>query len=83
MPFCHGCYAVQQLSNRPNVMVKPANRKTNDDNSLGWDAMIRDAKKRIEDLNYSILVFEKRKAAGEPWPTPQSTKQKSEAERQC
>ena len=34
--------------------------------------MIRDAKKRIEDLNYSILVFEKRKAAGEAWPGTQS-----------
>jgi hypothetical protein len=43
------------------------NRKTSEDNLLGWDAMIRDAKKRIEDLKFSIEVFEKRKAAGEPW----------------
>ena len=48
------------------------NRKTNNDNSLGWEAMIRDAKKRIEDLNYSIKVFEQRKAAGEPCPATQS-----------
>ena len=44
------------------------NRKTNDDDILGWDAMIRDATKRIEDLKFSIKLFEKRKAAGEPWP---------------
>ena len=30
------------------------------DNSLGWGAMIRDARKRIEDLKFSIEVFEKR-----------------------
>lgn len=44
------------------------NRKTNEYNELGWDAMIRDARKRIEDLNFSIALFEKKKAAGEPWP---------------
>jgi len=31
--------------------------------------MIRDARKRIEDLKFSIQVFEKKKAAGEPWPS--------------
>jgi hypothetical protein len=36
--------------------------------SLAWDAMIRDAKKRIEDLKFSIELFEKKKAAGERWP---------------
>jgi len=30
--------------------------------------MIRDAKKRIEDLKFSIEVFERRKALGEAWP---------------
>jgi hypothetical protein len=49
------------------------NRKTDADNSLGWDAMIRDAKKRIEDLKFSIELFEKKKAAGEPWPGAQSS----------
>lgn len=44
------------------------NRKTNDNDLLGWDATIRDARKRIEDLKFSIELFEKRKAAGEPWP---------------
>ncbi len=39
-----------------------------DENATGWDAMIRDARKRIEDLNFSIKVFERRKASGEPWP---------------
>ena len=34
--------------------------------------MIRDARKRIEDLNFSIKVFEKKKATGEPWPGTQS-----------
>jgi hypothetical protein len=47
------------------------NSKTFDENILGWDAMIRDAKKRIEDLKFSIEVFERRKAAGEPWPGTQ------------
>jgi hypothetical protein len=54
--------SMRQLS----INVK-RNRKTMEDNLLGWDAMIRDAKKRIEDLKFSIEVFEKRKAAGEPW----------------
>jgi len=40
--------------------------------SLAWDAMIRDAKKRIEDLKLSIAQFEKKKAAGERWPEGQS-----------
>ena len=48
------------------------NRKTDEDSVLGWDAMIRDARKRIEDLNFSIKVFEKKKATGEPWPGTQS-----------
>lgn len=47
------------------------NRKTETDNGLAWDAMIRDARKRIEDLNYSIKVFEKRKEAGEICPAIQ------------
>jgi len=37
--------------------------------------MIRDAKKRIEDLKFSIELFEKKKAAGEPWPGPTSENQ--------
>jgi hypothetical protein len=40
--------------------------------SLGWDAMIRDAKKRIEELRSSIERLEKKKAAGEPWPGAES-----------
>jgi hypothetical protein len=40
--------------------------------SLGWDAMIRDAKRRIEELRFSIAQLEKKKAAGEPWPGVQS-----------
>lgn len=51
--------------------VVKANRKTTCDNGLAWDAMIRDARKRIEDLNYSIKVFEQRKAAGEICPAMQ------------
>lgn len=62
---------------RQTSTVVKKNRETNDDNSLGWDAMIRDARKRIEDLNYSILVFEKRKAAGETWPGTQPEVQTS------
>jgi hypothetical protein len=43
--------------------------------SLAWDAMIRDAKKRIEDLKLAIELFEKKKAAGERWPGAQSEDQ--------
>jgi len=44
------------------------NPTTNDEIEYGWDAMIRDAKKKIEDLKFSIEGFEKRKAKGEPCP---------------
>jgi hypothetical protein len=40
--------------------------------SLAWDAMIRDARKRIEELKFSIELFQKKKAAGERWPPPRS-----------
>lgn len=46
--------------------------KTIGDSAIGWDAMIRDARKRIEDLQFSIKVFEKKKADGEQWPGIQS-----------
>ncbi|HEY4678708.1 MAG TPA: hypothetical protein VIJ01_16200 [Candidatus Angelobacter sp.] len=39
----------------------------------GWDALIAEAKQRIQDLEFSIQVFEKKKAASEPAPLiPQS-----------
>ena len=47
---------MRHLSNR----VK-RNSEANEESGLGWDAMIRDAKKRIEDLKFSIQVFEKRR----------------------
>jgi hypothetical protein len=53
---------------RQTSTVVKRNRKTDDDSILGWDAMIRDAKKRIEDLKFSIELFERKKAAGERWP---------------
>jgi hypothetical protein len=54
------------------------NRATGDNLILGWDAMIRDARKRIEDLLFSIQVFERRKAAGEPSPAMASDIEVSE-----
>ena len=63
---------MRQVSN-----VVKGKRKTCEDLTLGWDAMIRDAKKRIEDLKFSIQLFEKKKAAGEPWPWAQSKDQDS------
>jgi len=33
-----------------------------------WDDAIKDAKQRIRDLQFSLSVFQKRKAAGERWP---------------
>jgi hypothetical protein len=39
----------------------------------GWDAVIAEAKQRIEDLQYSVVIFERKKAANEPFPpVPQS-----------
>jgi hypothetical protein len=52
--------------------IKSANGTNFLPDSLGWDAMIRDAKKRIEDLGLSIALLEKKKAAGEPWPGTRS-----------
>ena len=63
---------MRQTSNRVKQISK-----TSVDNLLGWDAMIRDAKKRIEDLKFSIEVFARKKEAGEPWPE-QSDGRKSE-----
>ena len=34
-----------------------------------WDDAISDAETKIDRLKTAILVFEKNKAAGEPWPT--------------
>ena len=33
-----------------------------------WDAAITEARKGIDRLQTAINVFEKKKAAGEPWP---------------
>jgi hypothetical protein len=58
---------------RRSIRLQIRNAKENNlanilPDSLAWDAMIRDAKKRIEDLKFSIEQFEKKKAAGERWP---------------
>lgn len=36
----------------------------------GWDKAIKEARAQIEKLQAAISVFEKNKAAGEPWPGP-------------
>ena len=56
----------------PGKNVKDKNETTVLPDSLAWDAMIRDAKKQIEDLKLAIGLFEKKKAAGERWPGAQS-----------
>jgi hypothetical protein len=33
-----------------------------------WDDAIRDVKRKIKEMEYSIRVFKERKKAGEPWP---------------
>jgi hypothetical protein len=40
----------------------------------GWDALIAESQQRIQDLQFSIRVFERKKAAGEqcPMASPQS-----------
>jgi hypothetical protein len=47
-----------------------ATKKINkcDNNFTGWDGAIADAKKCIRQLENAIDFFERRKAAGEPWP---------------
>ena len=49
---------------------KSASKKTSkcDNNLRGWDRAIADAKKGIRQLENAIDFFERRKAAGEPWP---------------
>jgi len=36
--------------------------------SVGWDAAIQDAQKRIAKLRRAIAVCEEKRANGEPWP---------------
>jgi hypothetical protein len=55
--------------------VREDNEKSALPESLAWDAMIRDAKKRIEELKQAIDLFEKKKAAGERWPGAPSENQ--------
>ena len=38
-----------------------------------WESAIRDAKNRIEELKFSIRVFEEKKKRGEPWPVISAT----------
>ena len=59
----------------PMKDVKDKNETSVLPDSLAWDAMIRDAKKRIEELKLAIELFEKKKAAGERWPGAQSEDQ--------
>jgi hypothetical protein len=40
--------------------------------------VIADARKRIADLQFSIKVFEQRKAIGETWPGSQTVNDESE-----
>lgn len=35
----------------------------------GWDDAIADAERNIDRLKTAIIVFERNKANGEPWPT--------------
>jgi hypothetical protein len=37
------------------------------DKLTGWDIPIAQAQQRIQDLSFSIKVFEQKKAAGEPY----------------
>jgi len=73
------CVCITETGTRQNIntihQVKQSNGTSALPDSLGWDAMIRDAKKRIEDLKFSIEQFEKKKAAGERWPGAQSEDQ--------
>jgi hypothetical protein len=70
------CLPITESRTRQQIRsVKEVNTTNVLPDSLGWDAMIRDARKRIEDLKFSIEQFEKKKAAGERWPGAQSEDQ--------
>lgn len=49
-------------------------RKFPVENLGGWDALVAEAQQRIQDLQFSIKVFERKKATGEQCPptNPQS-----------
>lgn len=47
---------------------KPLTKKFPVEKLTGWDAPIAEAKQRIQDLEFSVKVFERKKAAGEPYP---------------
>ncbi len=66
------CLSVMENGMGPMKDVKDKNETNVLPDSLAWDAMIRDAKKRIEELKLAIELFEKKKAAGERWPGAQS-----------
>ncbi len=69
------CLSVTENGMGPMKNVKDKNETNVLPDSLAWDAMIRDAKKRIEELKLAIELFEKKKAAGERWPGAQSEDQ--------
>jgi hypothetical protein len=45
----------------------------------GWDSAIADTKATIERLKTALVVFEEKKAAGEPWPSAQADNQTPES----
>ena len=47
--------------------------------SIGWDAAIKDAEKRILKLRRAIEVFRKQRDIGEPWPGVQELDRKESA----
>jgi hypothetical protein len=48
--------------------IRKISSKLTNERRARWDETIQDAKEKIAALRRSIVVFEARKAAGEPWP---------------
>lgn len=53
--------------------------RSNSKKFSSWDDVISDIKGRINDLQFSLKIFQQRKAAGEPWPLQQKAGTEAES----
>lgn len=57
------------MSNNRRGVSRGLKNKFPVENLGGWDALIAEAEQRIQDLQFSIKVFNFKKNSGEPCPT--------------
>lgn len=43
----------------------------------GWDMAVRDAERRIRSLQAALVLFKKKRDAGEPWPGTSEAREKT------